>query len=108
MSRIKMRTKTLVCPHFQSMNLAGYCSASLVAFRIAVGCAVLVSASLMQSCATHEMNAAELEEVPSSNAAAGQSAPRDPAADVADPAPEIFSFEKMYRERYKTTPDEQE
>ena len=91
------------------MNLAGYCaSASLVVLRIAVSCAVLVSALSMQSCATHEMNATKKATVPSPNAATGQPAQQDTRSDEADSAPEIYSFESMYRDRYKTTSDEQE
>ena len=54
------------------------------------------------------MKTADKAAVPSSNAAEGQPAQQDDAADVADSAPEIMSFENMYRNRYETIPDEPE
>ena len=99
----------LTRPRRQPMRLAGYCSLSSVAvLRVVVGCVMLISVAMMQSCATQEMKTADKAAVPSSNAAEGQPAQQDDAADVADSAPETFSFERMYRDRYKTTPDEQE
>jgi hypothetical protein len=91
------------------MNLPGYCtSASLIALRAAVSYAVLVSALSMQGCASQEMNATENAVAPSSNSVGEQPVQQDSTADIADPTPAIFTFERMYRDRYKTTPDEQE
>ena len=99
----------LTSPRLHLIRRVGYHPvASLARLRIAVSCAGFVGALLMQSCATQEMKTADKAAVPSSNAAEGQPAQQDDAADVADSAPETFSFERMYRDRYKTTPDEQE
>jgi len=46
--------------------------------------------------------------VSSSDSAEGQPAQQDSTADVAESVPESMSFDSMYRNRYKTTPDEQE
>ena len=46
--------------------------------------------------------------VSSSDLAEGQPAQQDSTADVAESVPESMSFDSMYRNRYKTTPDEQE
>ena len=54
------------------------------------------------------MNTTEKAVVPSSNAAEGKLPEQDSAADVADSAPKIMSFENMYRDRYEKTPNEQE
>ena len=49
----------LTRPRRQPMRLAGYCSLSSVAvLRVVVGCVMLISATMMQSCATQEMSAA--------------------------------------------------
>ena len=54
-----MMPKILVCPYLKLMNLANYCaSASLSRLRIDVGCAIVVSALMMQGCATQKMNMA--------------------------------------------------
>ena len=99
----------LTCPYPSITRWAGYHSlASFAAPRIALGPVILLSALLMQSCATQEMNTAEKALVPVTNEAEGQSAQQDSAVDGADSAPEHLSFESMYRNRYKTTPDEQE
>ena len=94
-------------PHL--IRWVGYYSrASHASLRITLSCAVLVGALLMQSCATQEMNTTEKAVVPSSNAAEGKLPEQDSAADVADSAPKIMSFENMYRDRYEKTPNEQE
>ena len=99
----------LTSPSFHLIRRVGYHSeASFARLRSAVSCAGFVGALLMQSCATQEMVAAEKAEAPSSNAAEGKPVQQDGTADVADSAPEPFSFERMYRDRYKTTPDEPE
>ena len=99
----------LTSPRLHLIRWVGYHSvASLARLRIAVSCAVFVGALLMQSCATQEMKTAEKAAVPASNAADGQPAQQDGTADVADSAPEIMSFENMYRNRYETIPDEPE
>ena len=54
------------------------------------------------------MSTTENAAVPSSNAAEGQPAQQDDAADVADSAAGTITFEDIYRDRYKTTPDEPE
>ena len=46
--------------------------------------------------------------VSSSDSAEGQPAQQDSTADVAESVPESMSFDSMYRNRYKTTPDKQE
>jgi hypothetical protein len=46
--------------------------------------------------------------VPSSSAVEGDSVQQDSTAEVADSAPDSSSFESMYRNRYETTPVEQE
>ena len=99
----------LTSPRLHLIRWVGYHSvASLARLRIAVSCAVFVGALLMQSCATQEMKTAEKAAAPASNAAEGQPAQQDGTADVADSAPEIMSFENMYRNRYETIPDEPE
>ena len=99
----------LTSPRLHLIRWVGYHSvASFARLRIAVSCAGFVGALLMQSCATQEMSTTENAAVPSSNAAEGKPVQQDGTADVADSAPEPFSFERMYRDRYKTTPDEQE
>mgnify|MGYP000002074792 CR=1 FL=1 len=99
----------LTSPRLHLIRWVGYHSvASLARLRIAVSCAVFVGALLMQSCATQEMSTTENAAVPSSNAAEGQPAQQDDAADVADSAAGTITFEDIYRDRYKTTPDEPE
>ena len=51
---------------------------------------------------------AEKAVVSSSDSAEGQPTQQDSTADVAESVPESMSFDSMYRNRYKTTPDEQE
>ena len=110
MSReIKMTDTILTAPRPHLITWVGHHSvASFARLRIVASCAVFVGVVLMQGCATQEMSATEKAVVPSSNAAEGQPAQQDDAADVADSAAEIMSFESMYRNRYKTTPDEPE
>ena len=99
----------LTSPRLHLIRWVGYHSvASFARLRIAVSCAVFVGVLLMQGCVTQEMSTTENAAVPSSNAAEGKPVQQDGTADVADSAPETFSFERMYRDRYKTTPDEQE
>ena len=99
----------LTSPRLHLIRWVGYHSvASFARLRIAVSCAVFVGVLLMQGCVTQEMSTTENAAVPASNAAEGQPAQQDGPADVADSAAEIMSFESMYRDRYKITPDEPE